>query len=136
MTAVKEREVVGTLLNSWTETPVAWPNRDFEPPAAGEWITVTFRQGDAFQLEFGGSETAVTHRHPGVLFVQVFSRANKGDKRCLELADGVADIFRRARSGFSDGGMVFRTPAIRAIGVDGAYYQVNVTVPYIRDVLY
>lgn len=134
MSAAKEREAVGTLLSGWSTTPIAWPNRDFSPPASGEWIAVHLRQGDAFQIELGAD--TVVHRHPGTLFVQVFTRANKGDSRGLQLADQVAALFRRARFSFTDGDVVFRSPAVRAIGVDGAYYQVNVTVPYYRDALF
>jgi Bacteriophage related domain of unknown function len=140
MTAALERAAVGSLLGNWTATQIAWPNRDFTPPTKAAWLQVFIQAGDAAQIEFGSLGNA-THRHPGIVVVQVFTPANWGDKTALELGDQVAALFRRQRSDFEDedgkhGSIVFRSPAVRAIGVDGAYFQVNVSIPFVRDYLY
>lgn len=140
MTAAAERAAVGSLLSNWTTTQIAWPNREFTPPSKASWIAVTLQSGDAAQIEFG-SPGGVVHRHPGNLVVQVFTPANWGDKTALDLADQVAALFRRQRVSFEDddgkhGSIVFRSPAVRTIGVDGAFFQVNVSVPFVRDYLY
>lgn len=140
MTATAERAAVGGLLDNWTATQIAWPNREFTPPTKASWIQVSIQSGDAAQIEFG-SPGGATHRHPGIVTVQVFTPANWGDKTCLDLADQVAALFRRQRVSFEDedgkhGSIVFRSPAVRTIGVDGAYFQTNVSIPFVRDYLY
>ena len=139
MTAALEREAVGSILKNWTATQIAWPNRDFTPPQKASWINVTIQSGDAAQIELG---EYATHRHPGIVVVQVFVPANWGDKTALDLADQIAALFRRQRVSFDDeqnqvwGTIVFRSPSVRTIGVDGAFFQVNVNIPFVRDYLY
>jgi len=140
MTAALEREAVGHLLSNWTTTQIAWPNKDFTPPSKASWLRVAIQSGDAAQIEFG-SPGAATQRHPGIVLIQVFTPANWGDKTALDIGDQVAALFRRQRSDFTDlegkhGSIVFRSPAVRSIGVDGAYFQVNVSIPFVRDYLY
>jgi hypothetical protein len=134
MTAAIEREAVGTILSGWTATQIAWPNRDFTPPSKASWLAVTIRAGEAFQVEIGSPK--VVQRHPGLVVVQVFTPANWGDKTALDLADQVAALFRRQRLSYTDGSVLFRTPSIRVVGVEGANFQVNVTVPFVRDYLF
>ena len=134
MTAAIEREAVGTILSGWSTTQISWPNRDFTPPTKAAWIAVTISSGEASQIELGSSKN--THRHPGLVIVQVFVPANWGDKTALDTADSVAALFRRQRLSYTDGSIVFRTPTVRVIGRDNAYFQVNVSVPFVRDYLF
>jgi len=134
MTAAIERQAVGTLLDGWTATQIAWPNRDFTPPSKASWIAVTIQAGDSAQIELGADK--VVHRHPGLVVIQVFSPANWGDKTALDLADQVAALFRRQRLSYTDGSILFRTPTVREIGVDGSLFQVNVSIPFVRDYLF
>jgi hypothetical protein len=134
MTAAAEREAVGTILGSWTQTQIEWPNKAFTPPAKAAWLRVTLQSADAAQVELGADR--VIHRHPGIVLVQVFVPANWGDKTALDLGEAVAALFRRQRVEFVDGSIVFRTPAVRSIGVDGAQFQVNVSIPFVRDWLF
>ena len=67
--------------------------------------------------------------------------ANWGDKTALDLADEVAALFRRQQVSLKvdeveKGAMVFRSPSVRVIGVDGAFFQVNVNIPFVRDYIY
>lgn len=134
MTAAFERSAVGTILSGWTATQISWPNVDFMPPSKAAWIAVSIRDGDASQIELGSTKN--THRHPGLVIVQVFVPALWGDKTALDLADSVAALFRRQRADDMDGSIVFRTPTIRVIGREGAFFQVNVSVPFVRDYLF
>jgi len=134
MTAAVEREAVGTILSAWTATQIAWPNRKFDPPTKASWIQVSIQSGDAAQIELGASK--VVHRHPGIVLVQVFVPTDWGDKTALDLGDSVAALFRRQRMSYTDGSIVFRSPVVRSIGVDGALYQVNVSIPFVRDYLF
>jgi hypothetical protein len=135
MTAALERAAVGQVLDAWTATQIEWPNREFTPPTKAGWLRVVLQAGDAAQIEIGGTPKNI-HRHPGLVLIQVFVPANWGDKTALDLADQVAALFRRVRVEHTDGSIVFRTPTVRAIGPSGAYYQVNVSVPFVRDHLF
>src|SRR6188474_460735 len=135
MTAALEREAVGQLMDGWTTTPVVWPNRDYTAIKGTPFVRVAIRSGEAFQVEIGSP--LVVQRHPGLVIVSVFGDANnKGDKATLDIADAIATRFRRQLVSFTDGSVRFRTPTIRAIGQDGAFYQVNVICPFVRDYLF
>lgn len=140
MSAVLLREAVGTMFSAgWTATPIAWPNRPFEPPD-GAWVRVTFLDGQTFQAEIGGSVNQ--DRKTGFVVVGVFAELEKGDKPALELAEQVAQLFRDNKyltlTG-NVGRVLFRRPNVQNIGPDGrgvqdsSNYQVNVTVPYVLD---
>ena len=132
MTAVSERWAIGDILSAWTTTDVVLPNDPKYTPIAGRpYVRATLRQGDAFQVEIGSP--MVIHRYPGLLILQVFSPVGEADKPVKLLADALAALFRRAKRSFTDGSITFRTPAVRDVGESGAFYQVNVTVPFVRD---
>jgi hypothetical protein len=132
------REVVGALLkNTWSNVeniPIAWPNREFAPPGKAPWVRVTIIEGSGEQVTIGGTNNL--YRHSGILFLQVFVPVNSGDYKARSIADELADVFR---SDSFDGAAAevvrFRTPRIRPIGAEGAYYQVNCEVPFLRDMI-
>jgi len=151
MSAQAERKAIGTLFNTgWgTTTPVSYENRDYRPPASSEWVRLKILAVDSFRTEIG---TGARHeRTVGLVTVQVFVPGNTGDGRAFELGDMVADIFRSQQVQLYDpadgvtviGRILFRIPTVRNVGVGdqvrvdntlkGLYYQVNVSVPYLRD---
>ena len=147
MSSEAERKAIGTLFNTgWgSTTPISYQNRDFSPPEGSEWVRLTINPADSFRIELG---TGLKHeRTVGIVQVQVFVPANTGDGRSTELGDMVADIFRDQQVDLLDpsdgvtvmGRIIFRTPTLRPIGVDtrlemkGLFYQMNVSVPYVRD---
>ena len=146
MSAVDERTAIGTLFNAeWDSdtTPIAWPNRNFTPPQNNSWVRLSILQGEPFQIEIG-SANCNQHRSPGFVMISVFSPMNKGDAAALALAETAAQIFRSTKrvSAGANGDIRFRTPEVKAIGIDskgsrdldeGTYYQVNVSVPFVRD---
>jgi len=134
MTAQAEREAVGTLLSGWVTTDVQWPNKAYTPKNGTSYTRVVLQAADGRQLEFGADK--VVHRQPGILLLMVFWPADRGDAGGRTIADSLAARFRRKRVEFTDGSILFRTPTIRAIGEDGAFYQFNVSVPFVRDNLF
>ena len=141
MSAVDERSAIGTLfLAGWDEgaNPIAWPGREFTPPATGNWARLVIRHADAFQMELGGNRNQ--YRHVGVVIVQVFTPLNKGDGTALTLAEVAAQVFRDTRrvAAGTDADIVFGTPLVENIGPDekDAYYQVNVSIPFNRDAVF
>lgn len=141
MSAAKERLAIGQLFNAnWDSdtTPVSWPNKDIDPPENGNWVKVAIQAADARNIEFGGQ---VTHKQTvGLILIQVHVPVNTGDGEALDLAESAAAIFRGQRVTLEggNGSVLFREPTIREVGSDaqgregGAYFQVNVSVPYQR----
>jgi hypothetical protein len=132
--SVEENTAIRTLFNAgWAgATPVAYENEVFTPPTDGSYASLVIRSDDAFQHEIGS--TKVTFRHPGLIFIMIFSPPDKGNAAALALADTAASIFRRQRSTFTDGRILYRAPTITPIGItDEGYFHVNVVIPYIRD---
>lgn len=140
MSYADEREVLGGLVVPWAEAnsvPMAMPNRDFDPPkpdSGKTWGRLTIQQGNGFLLEISGPLRQ--ERFPGLAVVQLFAPSNQGDRGVLALADSLMAVLRRRRVSFTNGSVLFRTPYARAIGngSDG-WYQVNVTAPFIRDLV-
>lgn len=134
MSAVRENTAIRTLFNTgWAgATPVAYENEPFTPPADAAYVALIVKPDDAFQHELGGPGTYF--RHPGLIFVMVFSPPDKGNNAALVLADNVAAIFRRQTSTIVDGRILYRAPSIKPIGLtDDGWFHVNVVIPYIRD---
>lgn len=133
-----EQKVVREVLASWADTVVDWSDFNagrFEPPApdpaAGErasWIRPAVRVGDARRAELG---PVAIRRTTGVVIVQVFVPIGAGDAIAASLAASVAAVFRD----LEQDGMQFLEPQPRPVGPepDGAWYQVNVEIPFRRD---
>ena len=136
MSATAENTAIRTLFNAgWgSTTPIAYENEEFDTPSDGEtsYVSLVIRPDDAFQHEIGS--TRVTFRHPGLIFVMIFSPPDKGNAVALALAEQAAVIFRRQRSTFTDGRILYRAPSTKPIGItDEGWFHVNVVIPYVRD---
>jgi hypothetical protein len=141
MTAALERQAIAQPLATYVAAngniPVEWPNKVFTKPAEGiTWIRFTVLDQLGKQLEMG-SPTTNTNRTYGSLILQVFAPGDQGDGEVLQLCDKLGALYRQQILNFSDSppsGMVrMRNPTIKEIGLDGAYWQVNVTIPFHRD---
>lgn len=131
---VEENTAIRTIFNTgWAgATPVAYENEKFTPPADAAYASLVVRPDTAFQHEMGSPQ--VQFRHPGLIFIMIFSPPDQGNAAALALADSAADIFRRQSSTFTDGRILYRAPTITPIGItDEGYFHVNVVIPYIRD---
>lgn len=131
---VEENTAIRTLFNTgWAgATPVAYENEKFTPPTDAAYASLIVRPDSAFQHEMGS--TQVTFRHPGLIFIMIFSPPDQGNAAGIALADAAADIFRRQSSTFTDGRILYRAPSITPIGItDEGYFHINVVIPYIRD---
>jgi hypothetical protein len=69
--------------DNWTETPVAWPNRDYTPTTGTAWVRFHPVFGDTFGDEVGSSGNEAGHRNL-VLKIQVFTPLASGT---LDAAD-------------------------------------------------
>jgi hypothetical protein len=114
---------------------VAWPNKNFDPPAGLSWVRYTLLPATSDQETLApvGSRT---FRHGGRIVVQVFTPDNAGDSENNALCEDAAGIFR----GVSAGGVRYagpsgEAPRIVTVGNDGAgWYQQNVEVQYSADI--
>ncbi|HRS37435.1 MAG TPA: phage tail terminator-like protein [Thermoanaerobaculia bacterium] len=138
MAFLDEQKVVRQALASWSSTAVDWSDFNggrFAPPepdpaggASASWIRPAVRVADAQRAELG---PVAIRRTTGVVIVQVFVPIGAGDAIAASLAASVAAIFRD----LEQNGMQFLEPQPRPVGPepDGAWYQVNVEIPFRRD---
>lgn len=138
MTTALERQVIAEPLNTYAQAnsiPVAWPNRAFTPPITGPYVRFTIVDAVAKQIEMGSLNN--THRVYGSLILQVFMPADSGDGAGLMLGDALGELYRQQILNFPDipysGHVRMRDPNVRVIGMSGAFFQVNVTIPFHRD---
>lgn len=116
--------------------PIAYDNSAFDPAIdaldpfgnPAPWVRFSIMPGDAFQASLG---TPKVWRSTGLATVQVFVPLGQGDGLAGELADDAAGIFRGVRLN----GLIFRAPAFTRIGEDGTWYQINVTTPYLAELV-
>lgn len=137
MSSAAERTALGTLFNTeWANrTPVAWPNRKYDPVVGTAWVRFSVIQADGFRTEFGSPGSQ--HRFLGTVFVQVFAPTLAGDGPALALGDQAAAILRsRSLTVETAGRILLRTPTVRAVGEDQGWFQVNVSCPYLFDVVF
>jgi hypothetical protein len=116
-----------------TEWPLAQPtvqhtfgDVDFTPPENAAWVRLYVLPGTPFQVSMGKYRR---FRRPGVVMVQIFVPAGRGDGLARELADSVAAIFQ----GRTVNGVIFRVTGLNRVGVDGAWVQWNAATPYQAD---
>lgn len=132
---VEENTAIRTLFNAgWgSTTPIVYENEKYVPQANTPFVNVNIRPDNASQIELGGLPGS-HHRHPGLIFVTVYGPPDRGTREALELADQAADIFRKQRSTYTNGRILYRTPTITPLGLtEEQYFQVNVVIPYVRD---
>lgn len=111
-------------------TPVAWPNVTYTPTQGASWVRFQVLDGEMKQFELGA--TLKGHRNMGIISIQVFAPLNAGETAALTLADTVCGIFRN----WSGATVRCFAASIKDVGPDvSGWYQINVTVPFVRDEL-
>jgi len=136
MTPLEIRDAWVTVLqNNWTTTPIAWPNKKFEPAVDapdGYWIRPNTVMGDTFYAEQG--ETGVGLRS-GVLYIDIFGPKDAWDRILKGYAGTFETLFRRTEQD----GLIFHEPTTLDIGEtlhsttvpdELDVYQVQVRIPF------
>lgn len=111
--------------------PIEFDNSDYDPETGVPYVTLTVISGTAFQACLGKATN--TYRHNGLIIVQIHCPVDEGSAVARGLADTAAQIFRTRHI---NSGIVTRTPDFDRVGRNGAYYQINVLVPFWRDTIF
>jgi hypothetical protein len=109
-------------------------------PAKGSdpWIRISYNESAARQISLGDAPSHPNFRYEGAIFVQCFCKATAGTSPAEALADVVKDIFIRFSINDANAGYIRNQPSrsvlpIR-VGIDPrGWYQINVQIPYLRD---
>ena len=135
MSFADERQAIEARISTnWTITPVQYENVSFTKPNDNEYVSLVILPGAASQIDMADSPM---HRHIGVITMQVFGPADAGTNTARTQADGLAAIFRNAQfTAGSSGTILCRSPEISRVGVVNGIFQLNVSVPYQRDVTF
>lgn len=124
----EQTDIEGFFRANWNHTAIAFDNVEFNPSIYEEWVRFVVRNGNARQSSMAGDNPGF--RYYGVIYVQIFTRANIGTGRALALADLVTGLFRSA----SVNGIQFKTPSITRVGnMEDSWFQINVDCPYYRE---
>lgn len=111
---------------------IAWDNVAFDNQKASDataWCRLQILQGESSGLSLGS--TAV--RAQGFMLASIFTPAEQGDKLALEIADEIVSACNSTTITLAGNTTILRTPSVNPIGRDGAWYQINVSVPFQSD---
>lgn len=113
------------------KTPIAWPNVNFTPPS-GAWVRFNVLDGEGSWRSIGspGSNLA---GYVGVVVIQIFVPLLSGESTARDYADAAAAIFQ----GQVISGIRFSpaTAQILNTSLADGWHQINVSIPFRRDVL-
>lgn len=103
---------------------------------SASWVRLSHNEIQTNQITLQNRFIA---RSTGTIFLQCFQRAKTGTDEAEQMADAAIEIFRRLEINGASSGLIRNDPGTqpnaRRVGVDPAgWFQINVTVPYIRDV--
>lgn len=123
------------LKDNWTDpTPIFFDNLTVEKPTTGAYGIFYITPGDSAQITLG---FPARHRLVGVIVLKLLLRESEGTSKIRKLADTFSPIFRDADFSLGSSGRILcRSPSIGRLGVVDGWYQLNVTVPYQRDVTF
>lgn len=119
------------LGSSWSDTDIAYDNRDYIPDPNKAFIHLVIDEGYARQITYNANENA-THRYEGFISVFVNVPLKSGTNIARGYADGIADIFRNAQFSVMD--ILCKTSKIVRIGEVNGMFQYSVLTPFQVDV--
>lgn len=129
MSFANERNVIEVKFkDGWSNLtnppPVAYENVNFTMPVDSPWVRLNILNGASGYRAINNLK-----RWTGVIIVQIFVPSGSGTKKARVYADEAATIFDSKR--FND--IVCNVASINSIGVNNAFYQMNVSIPFWRD---
>lgn len=106
---------------------VVYDNITVDPPDDDAWLRITILPDDSVKADIGSGNDRF--RTTGMVFVDIFTPLNIGDKRALEIADTVSDHFR-ART---VSGVRYRTPKLMNMNRLEDWHHKQVSIPFYAD---
>jgi hypothetical protein len=120
-------EALRARFQSYVEAPLGlttqYDDQAFAPELGQAWARFSVLLGSQIHPE--GSERQ-WYRQIGMAVAQVFVPAGIGHGQALTIVDTIDEAFRST----SQQGVVLGEPALRTVGRDGAWWQLNVTLPF------
>jgi hypothetical protein len=107
--------------------PMQMPG-DIKEVTADLWCQPRVTAGDTKLVSIGG-EGSRRYRTVGIFSVAIMLKPDGGNGQALTLADSIASYLRNWKSG----NIRTYAPTVHDLGLSGAWYQVNVLVPYQSD---
>lgn len=113
------------------KTPIAWPNVNFTPPS-GPWVRFNVLDGEGAWRSIGSPGSNIAG-YVGVVVIQVFVPLLSGESIARDYADAAAEIFQ----GQVISGIRFSPATVQILNTSLAdgWHQINVSIPFRRDVL-
>lgn len=124
-----ESSALRSLFNThWTLTDVAWDGFGgpvFDSSAVKEFIRPALGGTDIRRVTCGTEN----YRGRGTLIIQVFTKAEVGDKRALTLSEAMIELLRRRLAE----GLEFTDLNVERVGVREGFNQVNLYADFRWD---
>lgn len=113
------------------KTPIAWPNVNFTPPS-GAWVRFNVLDGEGSWRSIGSPGSNIAG-YVGVVVIQIFVPLLSGESTARDYADSAAEIFQ----GQVISGIRFSPATVQILNTSLAdgWHQINVSIPFRRDVL-
>lgn len=131
-----ERKKIEThLTTNWsmTDVPLLFDNTNQKQPK-GDFVLFRIVGSEGRQAEIVG-QGATLCRYIGLAQADVVVTQGSGHAKARQIADSVADIFRRQQIVDDAGGVItFKIPSVRPLGVIGDRFRIVVTLSYMRDI--
>lgn len=124
-------EILSLLKAVWDPLgfPMKYDNTHVDT-AGATWARATLRHNTGFQATLAGETGQRRFRRTGTLVVQIFQPPGAGLSLNPDLAKIVVDAYEGVTSA---GGVIFRDVVPNEIGVDGGFFQTNVSVNFEYD---
>lgn len=116
-------DIEAYFITNWAETPIKFEND--EASESGDWVRLSIQNGESKQMSLGDDPV---FRHPGTVFVQIFTKTDAGSGRALALADIVDQLFRNLVLT----NLQFRVPQVRRVPSSSEWFQINVSTDFYR----
>jgi hypothetical protein len=117
------------LSTTWTTTPIAYENVDYEPTPGTPYIEIFVKTGESMHASLGPKPI---HRFSGVILINIYVEKSVGLAQAMTYADTLAAIYRDQQ--FS--GITCRSPYIKKAGQVGEWQVLSLIVPFLRDEIF
>lgn len=124
---------------AYPAVPVAWPNVDFDTPAANPFVVFNLVDRGTARESVG---LTYMKRHRGTLQLDIYTPAGAGTRASRLMADFLENLYDTLELSTTDGErVVFRTPSARDVGGNEArasnlednWHRIIVECPYDRQ---